>query len=361
MSVKIRDRYIGDGQPHFIIAEAGANANSDIRIAFSLIDGAVEAGADCIKFQHYKAEDLVTKNAPKYYVDTMSEWENGERPKGYQYEEFKLLDKLTFDDWKKIKTYCDEKGIIFLSTPFDFNQVDILAELEVDAYKIASADINYFQLLEYVGKKRKPIILSTGASTLEEIREAVRFIQNVGCNQLCLLQCTLHYPCRADELNLNVMDTLKKEFPECEVGLSDHSLGITGPIVAAAMGARIIEKHYTIDKTLAGSTDHFMSVGPGELKNMVKAIRSVELIRGSKYKAPLASEKEAILYARRSIVSMREIPAGKTINTEDIAIKRPGTGISPRDIDKVVGKKAKKNIPQDIPIEKDMIDLENVS
>ena len=360
MPIKIGDRLIGDGEQCFIIAEAGANANSDIKIAFSLVDGAVEAGVDCIKFQNYTAENLVTKHAPKYYVDTMEEWERGEKHKGYQYDEFKLLDKLTSDDWKKIKVYCDEKGIIFLSTPFDFAQVDILDKLEVDAYKIASADINYFQLLEYIAKKRKPVILSTGASTLEEIREAVGCIHNHGDGQLCLLQCTLHYPCRMNELNLNVMNTLRREFPECEIGLSDHSLGVTGPIVAATMGARVIEKHYTIDKTFPGSTDHFMSVDPSELKSMVDAIRSIELMKGSKDKVPLESEKKAILYARRSVVSRKQIPAGKVICPEDIVVKRPGTGILPRDMDKVVGSRAEKNISGDVPIEREMINMENV-
>lgn len=360
MPVRIRDRLIGEGHPCFIIAEAGANSDSDIKIAFSLIDGAVEAGADCIKFQHYKAEDLVTRHAPKYYVDTMEQWEKGEKPEGYQYDEFRVLDKLTFDDWKRIKAYCDEKGIIFLSTPFDFEQVDLLEELGVEAYKIASADINYFQLMEYIARKRKPIILSTGASTLEEIKEAVRFMRSAGGNQLWLLQCTLRYPCRIDELNLNVIVTLKKEFPECEIGLSDHSLGIMGSVVAAAMGYKIIEKHYTIDKTLTGSTDHFMSVDRAELKEMVSVIRSIELMKGCKDKVPLESETEGILYARRSVVSRRSIPAGKVISPEDIAIKRPGTGIPPRDADRVIGRRAEKDIPEDVLIEKEMIDTEDI-
>lgn len=356
MRINIQNKAIGDGCPCFVIAEAGANANSSLEIAFKLVDQAAAAGADAIKFQHYSARQLVTHDAPKYYVDTMEEWKNGANPKGTQFDEFSQLDKLGFKDWKKIKKRCDEQGIIFLSTPFDHNQVELLYKLDVPAYKIASADITYEQLLLHVAQKKHPIILSTGAATLEEVKRAVQLIESAGNRQIILLHCTLHYPCRSDEVNLLAMDCLRSQFPY-PVGLSDHSLGLLVSAAAIARGASVIEKHYTIDKNLAGSTDHFMSVDPGELNELVTMSREILKILGSPEKKPIAAEQTAILYARRSLVSFKDIKRGEPITEKNTIFKRPGTGISPADAKKIFGiYRAVCRIPADTVITDRMIE-----
>ncbi len=354
--LQIGDRIIGDDYPCMIIAEAGANCNSNIEIAIELIDRAAEAGADCIKFQHYVAEKLVTKIAPKYYVDTMEEFINSSEPKGFQYDEFQLLDGLTQEQWRKIFDYCQEKKILFLSTPFDFENALFLNNLGMSAFKIASADITYLPFIKYVAEFKKPIILSTGASTLEEILRAVNIIRKTGNNQIAILQCTLHYPCHNNEVNLGAIDILKEVFPDYCVGLSDHSLGILVPLIAAARGANIIEKHYTIDKTLADSTDHFMSVNPIELKNLVEQVKEIPSIIGKYSKKPDKSEKNAILYARRSLTSACEIKKGDRISLDKIIFKRPGTGIQPYEVDKIIGKIINIDIPYDTTITWEMLE-----
>ena len=343
--------------PPYIIAEAGANANSNLNIAFELVDKAAEAGADAIKFQHYKAENLVTKTAPKYYVDTMEQWESSAEPSGYQYEEFSQLDGLTFENWQKVKERCDRKKITFLSTPFDVEQLEILEKLKVPAYKIASADINYHSFIKAVAEKNKPVLLSTGASTMSEIREAVSVIESTGNKQIIILQCTLHYPCHYDEVNINVITTLKKEFPDYCIGLSDHSLGILVPIVSASLGASVIEKHYTVDKSLSTSTDHFMSVDPDELKSLVEQTKIIPDILGSTKKELLECEDDAVLYARRSLIASRKILAGELITNDNTIIKRPGTGITPNNAESLLKNKvrAKSFISAETIIQNDML------
>jgi len=355
-SIKIRGRIVAKGQPCYIVAEAGGNANSNVELAISLVEKAKWAGADAIKFQTYKANILATKKAPKYWVDTMDEWEKGVKPYGCQYDEFKQLDGLTIHDYKIIKKKCDELDITFFSTPFDFESVDLLSELEVSVYKIASADITYFDLLEYIGKKGKPIILSTGASTLNEVKEAVNVIKGTGNEQIILLQCTLHYPCKYDEVHINTMKTLVSEFPEHVIGLSDHSLGTLVPIVAAANGAQVIEKHFTIDKTLKQSTDHFISVDPEELKEMVENIKKIPDIMGRSIKQPDPSEELARLYARRSVTTTKKINKGELLTEENTMCRRSETGISPVHYRDILFKKAKVDIEEEYPLEWNMLE-----
>jgi len=352
----IGNKAIGKGQPPFIIAEAGANTNSSIDLALSLVEKAKDAGADAIKFQTFKANILSTKKAPKFWVDTMDEWENDVKPYGYQYDEYKLLDGLSARDYKMIKKKCDELDIVFFSTPFDFDSVDLLEEIGVPLYKIASADITYYDLLRYVGNKKKPIILSTGASTLDEVKEAVRVIKDTGNNRIALLQCTLHYPCKHNEVHINAMKTLKNEFQDCVIGLSDHSLGILAPIVAVANGAQIIEKHFTIDKTLDKSSDHFMSVDTDELRDMVRNIKIIPDMLGNPVKQPDPSEELARLYARRSVTTTKKINKGELLTEENTICRRSETGISPVHYRDVLLKRAKVDIEEEYPLEWDMLE-----
>ena len=354
-SVKIRNRAVGPGQHCYIVAEAGGNANSDLKIALSLVEKAKWAGADAIKFQTYKANKITTKKAPKYWVDTMEEWERGTRPTGYQYDEFKMLDGLSIRDYKAIKKKCDEIDITFFSTPFDFESVDLLDAIGVPVYKIASADITYFDFIRYIAQKGKPIIMSTGASNLDEVKQAVGIIEETGNNKLILLQCTLHYPCKHNEVHINAMKTLMNEFPNYPIGLSDHSLGTLAPIVAAANGAQLIEKHFTIDKGLDKSTDHFISVDLHELKEMVESIREVPDIMGNAIKQPDPSEESARRYARRSVTTVKKVKKGNLITKENTLCRRPGTGISPTRYKDVLSKKAKIDIDEEILLDWEML------
>lgn len=345
--IKIGNKWVGEGEPCLIVAEAGANHNGKIELAKELARKAAEAGADAIKFQTYVAGKLTTKTAPKYWVD--------DKPGESQYVVFKKLDKLTEDEWKELAEFCRKMNIIFLSTPFDVKSADLLDELGVPAFKIASADITCHPLIKHVAEKGKPLILSTGMATIDEIKEAVEVVESTGNNQIILLHCTLSYPTAFKDANLRMMHTMQKAFPDIPVGLSDHTMGVIVPIAAAASGAKIIEKHYTIDKSLPDSPDHPLSVDPRELKEMIKQIRTVEEALGSPIKGPIESEKAALKFARRSIVANVRIPEGTVITKNMITFKRPGTGISPKFFNQVIGKKAKRTIEEDEVITFDMI------
>jgi N-acetylneuraminate synthase/N,N'-diacetyllegionaminate synthase len=333
------NRRVGSGHPVFIIAEAGVNHNGDLNLAKKLIDAAKEAGADAVKFQSFKAENVVTKTAQKakYQKQTTGSGES-------QYEMIKKLE-LSSADFKKLALYARKKGILFLSTPFDKESVDLLDELDVPAFKIASGEITNFPLIRHIAKKGKPVILSTGMSTLEEIDEALHVIKSVGIKDIVLLQCVTAYPAKVEDMNLRAMQTLESTF-KLPVGLSDHTIGIVVPIAAVALGAVVIEKHFTLDTNLPGP-DHKASLQPEELKQMIEAIREVEKAIGDGSKRPTAEEEEIKKVARRSIVARIDIPQGAVIAEEMLAIKRPGTGIEPKYLDKVVGKVAKAMIKRD--------------
>jgi N-acetylneuraminate synthase/N,N'-diacetyllegionaminate synthase len=345
--IKIGNRFVGEGEPCFIVAEAGANHNGKIDLAKELVKKAAESGADAIKFQTYVAGKLATKTAPKYWMDN--------RPQETQYEVFSKLDKLTEEEWRELAEFCSEKNIIFLSTPFDVKSADLLDELGVPAFKVASADITCLPLIKHIAKKRKPLILSTGMATIEEIRDAIRVIKSVGNDQIILLHCTLSYPTAFRDANLRMMCSMQETFPDIPIGLSDHTMGTVVPIAAVAMGAKLIEKHYTIDKSLPDSPDHRLSVDPKELREMIEQIRATEEALGSPVKGPIDSEKEALKFARRSIVANVKIPKGTVITREMITFKRPGTGISPKFFEQVIGKKAKRTIEEDEVIKADAL------
>lgn len=343
----IHDKSIGPGSPVFVIAEAGVNHNGDPELARQLVTAAAEAGADAIKFQTYSAARLATKDAPKYYVDTMEQWCCGEQPSGFQFDEFSQLDHLPVEAYREIVKLSRDLGIVFLSTPFDEESVDFLDALEIPAFKIASGDITSHRFLRYVASKKKPLVLSTGCCTLGEIEEALDHIFSTGNTQVALLHCTLSYPTRIADVNLNMMKTMQVAFPDCPIGLSDHTLGTLVPMLAVSHGACVVEKHFTVNKSLGMSTDHFMSVDPEELKKMIDEIRTVAVAMGQHEKGPIPAEDKALRYARRSLVACRDIPKGQRITDKDICLKRPGTGLPPRLFDAVVGRTAATNIPAD--------------
>ena len=325
----------------FIIAEAGVNHNGRLDLAYQLIDVAKDAGADAIKFQTFKAENVVSKLADKaeYQKKTTGSDKS-------QLEMIKRLE-LSFDDFVKLKKYCDKKEIMFLSTPFDYQSIDFLYDL-VDIYKIPSGEIINYPYLKYIAAKNKPLIMSTGMANLGEIEEAINIIRSVNSEaQISLLHCTTNYPTPYEEVNLKAIQTLAVAF-KLPVGYSDHTLGIEVPVAAVAMGAKIIEKHFTLDKKLSGP-DHKASLEPSELKEMVKAIRNIEIALGNGIKKPNKSEIEIMKVARRSLIATRDIRVGEIIKESDIAIKRPGTGILPKFKEIVIGMKLINDIRQDEP------------
>lgn len=337
--VKIADRLIGEGEPCFIIADAGVNHNGDINLAKRLIDVAKEAGADAVKFQTFKTEELLTRSAEKagYQKETTPSEES-------QYDMIRKLE-LSGENFEELFAYAQEKGMIFLSTPFDKGSVDLLDELGISAFKVGSGEITNFPLLKHIARKRKPIILSTGMATLEEVEVALEAIKEEGGDDIILLHCVSSYPAKIEDMNLKAMETLGNAF-KFPVGLSDHSLGITMPIAVVALGACVIEKHSTLDKNLPGP-DHRASLEPEELKQMVTAIRDVEKAMGDGIKRPTKDEEENKRAARRSLVAKVDIPAGSVITEEMLDVKRPGDGLEPKYLGQIIGKKATKDIIQD--------------
>ena len=325
----------------FIIAEAGVNHNGRLDLAYQLIDVAKDAGADAVKFQTFKAENVVSKLADKA--------EYQKKITGSDKTQLGMIKKLeiSFNDFIKLKKYCDKKGIIFLSTPFDHQSVDFLYDL-VDMYKIPSGEIINYPYLKHIAAKNKPIIMSTGMANLGEVEEAINTIRSVNSKaKISLLHCTTNYPTPYEEVNLKAMQTLATTF-KLPVGYSDHTLGIEISIAAVAMGAKIIEKHFTLDKKLPGP-DHKASLEPDELKEMVKTIRNIEVALGDGIKKPNKSEIEIIKVARRSLIATRDIRAGEVIKESDIIIKRPGAGIPPKFEEIVIGMKLINDIRQDEP------------
>lgn len=336
--VEISNKNIGPREPCFIVAEAGVNHNGEVRLAKKLIDVAKKAGADAVKFQVFKAENTVTRTAEK------AAYQKRGTEKGSQYKMLKKLE-LTESEFKQLADYAKTKKIIFLASAFDMKSVDLLDRLKVPAFKIPSGEITNFPLLKHIARKGKPIIMSTGMSNLGEVEEALKAIREEGVNDVILLHCVSDYPAKVEESNLRAMETLKRIFG-LPVGLSDHTLGITVPIAAVALGAAVIEKHFTLDKKLPGP-DHKASLEPKELGEMVACIREVERALGNGIKKPIKSEEAVKKTVRRSIVARVNIPKGTAIAEHMLNLKRPGTGLEPKYLKKVVEKRAKKDIKAD--------------
>ncbi len=339
--ITIGTRRIGMGHPTYIIAEAGVNHRCRLDLALDMIRQAKQAGADAIKFQTYKAESLVTRSAPRYWED--------EEKSGTQFAIFKQSDHFGPDEYRRMADCCMEQGIDFLSTPFDLAAVDLLDEIGVPAFKIASADLTNAVLLRRIAGTAKPVLQSTGASTLEEIREWVTLARGCGVRDVCLLHCVLCYPTNVTDANLRRISLLAEHFPDAVIGYSDHTDAARCTAVSAAavaLGARLIEKHFTLDRTWPGD-DHYHSVDPDLLADMVRAVRATEQSLGSEYEGILQCEEPARVNARRSIVTARPIHAGETVSEDMLIMKRPGTGIPPTELPTVVGKKAVRDIAQD--------------
>ena len=325
----------------FIIAEAGVNHNGSIELAKKLIDVAVEAKVDAVKFQTFKAENLVSKNAQK--ADYQKETTNKEE------SQFDMIKKLELDvnTHKELISYCKSKNIMFLSTPFDHDSIELLNDLGLEIFKIPSGEITNLPYLRHIGKLNKKVILSTGMADIGEIEDALDILINTGTKKenITILHANTMYPTPMEDVNLKAMVTIGNTF-DIAYGYSDHTLGIEVDIAAVALGACCVEKHFTLDKMMEGP-DHKASLEPHELKSMIKAIRNIELALGSCVKKPSKSEIPNMQIARKSIVAKIEIKKGDKLSEENITIKRPGNGINPMRWDEVVGTIAAKDYKED--------------
>ena len=337
--IRVGRRLIGEGTPVFVVAEVGVNHNGDPDLARQLIDHATAAGADAVKFQTFRSAALVSREAPKaaYQVETTGAAE-GQR---------EMLARLELDpaEHAELLKYCAKRGILFFSSPFDEASVDALDALGVTLFKVPSGEITNHGFLRHVASKGKPVIVSTGMSTLDEVAAAVAAIRDGGDPPLALLHCVSAYPAPVEEMNLRAMDTLRERFGR-PVGLSDHTLGIEIAIAAVARGAAIVEKHVTLDKRLPGP-DHRASLEPEEFRNLVRAIRAVEAALGDGEKRPTRSEADTRRVARKSLVAARAIGAGQRLTADLVTIKRPGTGIPPGDLERALGRTVVRDLAAD--------------
>ncbi|MBN1280623.1 MAG: pseudaminic acid synthase [Candidatus Thermoplasmatota archaeon] len=339
--VTIGQKIIGSGHPTYIIAEIGANHNRDLATAKQLIDNAVEAGVDCIKFQTYRAETMYSKHTPKFSKDEVNPFDlikANELPREWHRELF---------------DYVTQKDLHFLSSPFDYNAVDELDTIGVPAFKVASFELTDLELLKYIAQKHKPILLSVGLATLGEIEDALEVIRSQGNDDIIILHCASLYPSPPEIVNLKAIETLSKAF-QIPIGFSDHTLGIHISTAAVAQGATVIEKHFTLDRTMKGP-DHSFAIEPDELNQLVKNIRDVEQAMGTGVKERSKAEQEMYEKGRRSIIAAVDIKKGTIITKDMLVVKRPGYGLKPKYLHMVIGRSAKRDIKADEWITKDMI------
>lgn len=341
----------------YIIAEMGVNFYdtakqmniSPLEAAKLYIDKAAEAGIDCAKFQSYKANTIVSKNSPAYWDTTKEETKT-------QYELFQKYDSFGEKEYKELCDYTHKKGMQFISTPFDYASADYLYDM-VDFYKISSSDLSNIPFIKYIGAKGKPVCMSLGASYLSEVDEAIRALKEVGCKEIVIFHCVLSYPTDPVNANLRIIETLKRDFPDVKIGFSDHvAPDETMMTLATAylLGAEVIEKHFTLDKTLPGN-DHYHSGDPEDFKKAISNFRWIDKVLGSPEKTVLDCEMVPRREARRSLVLTRSMKAGEVITKEDIMPKRPGTGISPQYMDIVIGRKVLKDLEEDTILTWDVI------
>jgi len=328
MNIKISNKTIGEKFPTFIIAEAGINHNGSLKIAKQLISKAKSSGADAIKFQTFKASDIASTSSPF----------------------FKILKKLELSDsdFKKLSIYAKKNKLIFLSTPFSFDAVDMLSKLRVPAFKIASGDLTHIPLIKYAAKKKVPMIISTGMATLNEIRKAVNSIKAIKNKKILIMHSISGYPTPENEVNLNVIKNFKKIF-QCPIGFSDNGDNNLVPLIAVAFGAKIIEKHFTLNKKMNGP-DHKISADPKQLDTMIKEIRKIEKMIGDGRKICQPSELNNRIAARRSIITKVDLKKNTTLSKEMVSIKRPAKGIEPKYFSSILGKKMKRNLRKEKPL-----------
>ncbi len=348
--ITVGKRRIGGHAPVFIIAEIGCNFEKSLTKAKEMIRRAASCGVDAVKFQTFIPEKLTTRKAKKF-------WEIEGCPGETQLEEFLSMPQLSAKQYRELQKEANSSGVVFFSTPCDEESVDMLDRIGVPLYKVSSMDITHIPLLKHIARKRKPVIISTGASTMAEIEEAVMAVRKEGNEQIAILHCITNYPTEDRNVNLRMLSHLKKSFPDLPVGYSDHTIPERGEgIIAAAvaLGAKIIEKHFTFDNKRPGY-DHQISADYDGFKRIVTQVRRVEKALGEEYKRPIEAETKARTQARRSIVAIKDILEGTVIAREMLEMKRPGTGIEPKFIDSIVGKKAVRDIKEDEAITWDMV------
>lgn len=345
---KIENFNIGNSKAPYVIAEAGVNHNGSIKIAKKMVDVAVQAGADAIKFQSFITEEIILKKAPKaaYHKRT-----TGSDKKLSWYDLLKSQE-MSPNMHLKLLRYCRKKKITFLSTPYDEKSADFLEKLGIKAFKIASTDNNNIKLLAHIAKKKIPMILSTGMMDMQTLKQSIDTIKKNGNSQISILQCTSNYPCNLKDSNLLLIKEFKKKF-KIPIGFSDHTEGNLASIVATSLGACIIEKHFTLNKNLPGP-DHIMSMSPGELKSFIIEVKNVSETFGKSNKKVLRCEKENFKKLKKSLVSKSFISVGRKINISMISVKRPGIGIKANELSLIIGKKAIKNIPKNTILKKNM-------
>ena len=345
--VSIAGRPVGPGHPCFVIAEAGVNHNGDLDLARRLVDIAAEAGADAVKFQTFRAERLATSGAPKaeYQRRHTSTTES-------QLDMLRRLE-LTSDAHRELQARCHARNVLFLSTPFDEGSADFLESLDVPAFKIPSGEITNLSFVAHVARKRRPMIVSTGMAHLHEVEAIVRTVRETGNPDIVLLHCVSNYPAAPGDVNLRAMHTIAATFG-LPVGYSDHTEGIEVALAAVALGACVVEKHFTLDRTLPGP-DHQASLEPGEMKAMVRGIRIVQEALGHGRKEPAASEAATAQVARRSLVAARDLVAGTMLSESDIAVRRPGTGLPPARRADLVGRAVRVDVKAGTPLVPEML------
>lgn len=341
----------------YIIAEVGVNFYDTAKVrkvspleeAMHYIDEAKRVGIDAVKFQSYKANTIASKNSPAY-------WDTTKETTQSQYELFCKFDSFGEEEYGKLYRYCREVGIDFMSTPFDYESADYLADM-VDVYKISSSDLSNIPFIRHIARKGKPIFLSVGAAYLSEVEQAVRAIKEEGCEDITIMHCVLSYPCKNEDANLNIIKTLKNVFPDLRIGYSDHTLPdetMTILTTAYLLGADVIEKHFTLDKSLPGN-DHYHAGDPDDFKKAIDNFKLIEVILGQTEKTVLPCEKIPRREARRSLVLTRNMQKGEEIKEPDLIAKRPGTGIPPVDAEIVIGRKVLLDLPEDTILTWEMV------
>ena len=344
----IGSRLVGRGCPCFVIAEAGVNHNGSLELALQLIDVAAAGAADAVKFQTFRADQTVTPDAPKarYQMSAIDDTES----------QMDMLRRLELDPaaYRTLARRCAERGLVFLSTPFDEESADLLEDVGVPAFKVPSGELTNLSFLRYLARKKLPLIISTGMATLEDVRAAVDVVRSEGCNEFSLLHCVSNYPADPRDVNLRAMAAMSAAF-DVPVGYSDHTLGSEVPLAAVALGACIIEKHVTLDRSLPGP-DHQASADPRELASLVAGIRTIEAALGDGDKRPAVSEDETAKVVRRSLVAARVIPAGATLIADMVVSKRPGTGMASGRLGELIGRRALDEIAAGTMLAPEMFD-----
>ncbi|MEO9873141.1 N-acetylneuraminate synthase [Ekhidna sp.] len=346
-NIRIGDKLIGKGQPAFIIAEAGVNHNGDVALALNLIKEAKKAGADCVKFQTFKADRIVTQTSPKasYQLKTTDKDES-------QFDMLKQLE-LSLEDYDLILQECERQNILFLSTPYNEEDADFLNNLGVKAFKVASGQFVEYPFLKYLASFGKPLILSTGMCTEEEVIQTMEFLRGVD-SEIILLQCTTNYPSLIEDSNINAMVSMGRNL-NVTIGYSDHVTNNYACFSAVALGARVIEKHFTLDTSMPGP-DHSSSLNPEQFKELVEGVRQVEKSLGLETKSPTEAEKKNTYGMRRSMIVNKDLRKGHTLGEDDIGFKRPMNGLSPTKYYEVIGKELACDIKTDEPITQDAIE-----